>query len=212
MGIIFDLDGTLLNTIEDIARVTNFALISNGFQPHDMESYSGMVGHGLKNLVTQALPDKTSDTEIEKVYNTLIEEYSQNPVKSTVIYPGIADLLNQIEARNIPMAILSNKLHEITVPIVSLLLNKWKFEAVFGSRKNIPKKPDPYTALEIAKTMSMPPESITVVGDSGTDIKTALACNMRPIGVSWGYRSVQDIRKAGAEIIIETPQDLVKYL
>jgi phosphoglycolate phosphatase len=212
MGIIFDLDGTLLDTMEDIARATNFALFENGYPTHDKTKYTRMVGHGLKDLVSKALPENADENELNKVYKTLIMEYTTNPVQDTVAYPGIYDLLDRLAERNIPLAILSNKLHEITIQIVSILFNKFKFTAVFGSRAGIPKKPDPHSALEIAKIMSLNSREILFVGDSEADMKTALACNMRPIGVSWGYRSVNDIRNAGAATIINKPLELLNYL
>ena len=212
MGIIFDLDGTLLDTIEDIARITNFALMHNGFPGHDKKSYARMVGYGLKNLVSQTLPETATETDIDNVFNTLIEEYTKNPVQNTIAYPGIFDLLDHLEKMNIPKAILSNKSHEITIQIVSIIFNKWKFAAVIGTRAGIPKKPDPYSALEISRIISSDPKDILFIGDSGTDVATALSCSMVPIGVSWGYRSVEDIRNAGAKTIINTPMELLQYL
>ncbi|MDH4263468.1 MAG: HAD family hydrolase [Spirochaetia bacterium] len=212
MGIIFDLDGTLLNTIADIARVTNYALVKNGFPPHDVNSYASMVGHGLKDLVTQALPENTSQIANQNVYDTLIQEYMKNPVQDSILYPGITDLLENLAIKKIPMAVLSNKLHEITEKIVVNIFKDWGFVSVFGARNGIPKKPSPVTAIAISKTMSIQPENILFVGDSEADIITAKACGMRPIGVSWGYRSIEQLRKSGAEDIVNTPLELLNYL
>ena len=212
MGIIFDLDGTLLDTIDDIAQVTNLALTKNGYPAHDKKKYSAMVGHGLKNLVSRVLPEKAGEREIEAVYTTLVSEYMKNPVQHSLPYPGIPELLDELAQRKIPVAILSNKLNEITQQIAQIIFDKWKFSAVFGSRENIPKKPDPYSALEICKIMNLEASDVFFVGDSETDMATAHACGMHPVGVSWGYRSIAQITKAGAEILLDTPMDMLKYL
>jgi len=212
MGILFDLDGTLLDTIDDIASVTNHALLKNGFAVVEKNKYAQMVGHGLKDLVRQALPADANAGDIENVYKSLIEEYLQKPVTDSKVYPGIPGLLDALSRKNIPMAILSNKMHEITTQIVSILFARWNFVAVFGSRTGIPRKPDPCAALEISQIMSVKPGEIFFIGDSEADMATAVAAGMRPVGVSWGYRSVEDIRKAGAEKIIHDPLELLNFL
>ncbi|MDH4200152.1 MAG: HAD-IA family hydrolase, partial [Spirochaetia bacterium] len=164
------------------------------------------------NLVKNALPGSCNETEIDKVYKAVISEYRKTPVQKTSMYPEIPNLLNELTRLQIPMAILSNKLHEITIPIVSIILGKWKFEVVLGARNNIPKKPDPYSAIEIASTMNIPPSCCLFIGDSGTDVKTALACGMNPIGVSWGYRNIEDIKSAGADIIVHRPLEILNFI
>jgi phosphoglycolate phosphatase len=210
-AIIFDLDGTLLNTIDDIAEATNFSLLKNGFKTHSPASYQEMVGLGLKNLIEQALDDKNPD-DIDRVFYDLIQYYMKNPVKKTFPYEGIVELLENLQNRNLLIAILSNKMHEITIQIVKMIFKQIQFNSVYGSRENVPKKPDPTSAFAISSELGVLPENILFVGDSSTDIKTAINAGMIPVGVSWGYRSVESIEKAGARFIIHQPGELLNYL
>lgn len=211
-AILFDLDGTLLNTISDIGTATNAALLRSGYGAHPIGDYENMVGHGLRNLVSKALPAKSAESEIDAVFKATLQEYEHCYAKETHPYPGIESMLKQLKEHGVRLSILSNKNHEFTVKIVDTLLAKWNFEFVYGSRDGIPKKPDPQGAIEIARLMKLEPSEFLFLGDSSTDVKTALACGMFPVGVSWGYRSAEDIKSAGAEVIIENPDELLKIL
>lgn len=211
-GIIFDLDGTLVNTIADIARVTNFALEKNGFPAHEPKDYECMVGHGLRDLIERALPKDCTNSQKDSVYEVLIREYNEKPVESTLIYPGISGLLLQLNQNSVPFSILSNKLHDITLKIIPILFENIRFSTVLGSRNSVPKKPHPQAAFEISQKMGLSPENIYFVGDSETDIKTAQAAGMIPIGVSWGYRSVEQLRACGSKHIVDSADQILEIL
>jgi len=211
-AIIFDLDGTLLYTVEDIANASNKALQLYGFPVHPIDDYRKMVGHGLTNLVEKALPEKSDPSDVDKVFKELVKQYHLAPANHTRPYQGIPEMLDQITAESLRLAILSNKLDSLTRKITENLLGQWSFEVVFGAREGVAKKPDPASAIEIASIMKLQANQITFVGDSGTDIRTALAAGFYPVGVSWGYRSIEDLRSAGAEKIIHHPDQLYSQL
>lgn len=211
-AIIFDLDGTLLNTIEDIAAATNHALKKNGYPEHPPESYQKMVGHGLKNLIEQALPKGSDENHIKPVFDDLIAYYMKHPVVKTYAYDGIFKLIEQIELMGIPMSILSNKMHEITVQIVSIIFKNQKFVSVYGSRDSVPKKPDPTSALGICGEMKTLPENTLFIGDSGTDIKTAKNAGMPIVAVTWGFRPKESLIEAGAVNFADKPEDLLRFI
>ncbi|HOQ12235.1 MAG: Phosphoglycolate phosphatase [Spirochaetes bacterium ADurb.Bin218] len=208
-GVIFDLDGTLLDTLEDIADSMNTVLKTFNYPTHSLEKYKILVGMGMKNLVTNALPDIARDeASIEKAFKMMFEEYNHRWDKKTKLYPGIEDLLNNLSSKNIKLAVLSNKIDSITQLIFKKYLYKWEFVAVFGERKGIPRKPDPYSLLEIAKIMELRPEEIVLLGDSGTDMTAANNANMYGVGALWGFRLEEELLLHGAKATVKRPMDL----
>ena len=193
-GVIFDLDGTLLDTVEDIGRAANQALASKGFDGHAIEAYRGFVGHGALELMRRALvasmgslstePDPGLVAELEQGFQEAYEDHWQSATRP---YPGVDELLDKLTRKGWPMAVLSNKPHHFTVKCVEGLLHRWRFSPVLGQRAEVPKKPDPRAALDIAEAWGMAPAELAFVGDTTVDLKTAQRAGMQPFGVLWGF-------------------------
>ena len=212
-GVLFDLDGTLLDTLQDIADSVNEALSSLGLPEHEVEAYKNFIGDGIDVLATRALPDNHRDaTTLARLIRCLNKEYSKRWASNTVLYHGIPHLLDELTIRNIKMAILSNKPHDITEVMVTKILSQWHFEAVVGTSSSVAKKPDPTAARHIAQQLVIDPTEFLYLGDSGVDMKTAIAANMYPVGVLWGFRSAEELLSSGAKALIEHPKDLLAFL
>ena len=209
-AVLFDLDGTLLNTLRDLADSVNNVLVRSGFPPHKVEDYKYFVGSGMKNTVTQALPEDHRDGEIVDIlYAQMEEEYSKNWSKHTGPYSGIPELLDTLTTSSIRIAILSNKPQRASEQMVSALLARWHFEIVVGAQAALPLKPDPTAALQIANRMNFDPREFVYLGDSAIDMKTAVAANMYPVGALWGFRAADELLSAGAKELIENPSGLL---
>ncbi|HHW00164.1 MAG TPA: HAD family hydrolase [Clostridiaceae bacterium] len=210
-AVIFDLDGTLLNTIDDIANSVNSVLEKSGFPVHSTEEIKLFIGTGFYNLIRLALPEENrDDSTIKKLVEMLREEYNTRWNQYTRPYEGIPELLDELTKRNIKKAVLSNKADNFTKIIIAQLLPKWQFEVVWGERPDVPKKPDPTAALEIADMLNISPDEIILLGDSSYDIQTAVSAGMFAAGALWGFRSADELKSAGADILIEKPLDLLK--
>lgn len=212
-GIIFDLDGTLVDSIEDLADSMNTVLRSNNLPVHELQAYKYFVGNGIRNLVRRAIPEKERSEElITKCYQSMIETYRDNCMNKTKPYDGIPDLLNELTARNMKLAVFSNKAHELTKKIVSELLPYWNFEVVKGLSDEALKKPSPVGALQISKAFGIIPEEIVYLGDTGVDMETANKAGMYPVGVLWGFRTKEELTATGAKYILNSPMDLIQIL
>jgi len=212
-AVIFDMDGTLLDTLEDIADSMNLVLSRMGFPDHDLEAYKIFVGDGVETLARRVLPKKSLSDELVTIcVEAMREEYGRRWHNKTRPYPGISELLDALQERGIPMTILSNKLQEFTQIMAAHLLPRWSFPAVLGARPSVPKKPDPFAAQEIARLLQLPPEHILYLGDTGTDMKTAVAARMVPLGALWGFRTAEELTASGAKVLLEKPLDLLSHL
>jgi phosphoglycolate phosphatase len=212
-AIIFDLDGTLLDSIEDLKDSMNSVLESHGFPTHDTETFKYFVGTGMRNLVMNSLPpEERSQTIIDNCLSQMRKEYGKRWADKTKPYEGIPQLLDALTEKNIKMAVLSNKIHDFTTLIVDRLLKKWNFDVVFGERASVPRKPNPAGALEISSLLDIPPEKFLYLGDSDTDMETAKNANMYPIGVLWGFRKAHELLAAGAKKLIHHPMELLEFL
>lgn len=212
-AVLFDLDGTLLDSVEDLKDSMNSVLESYGFPTHDTESYKYFVGNGMRNLVARALPpEERSQSMIDKCLAQMQKEYSKRWANKSKPYEGIPELLDALRDNNIKIAVLSNKVHEFTTLIVDKFFSKWNFDMVLGERASVPRKPDPSGALEIASNLGIPPEEFLYLGDSGTDMETANAAKMHAVGVLWGFRKADELLAAGAKILIHHPLELLNYL
>lgn len=210
-AVIFDLDGTLLNTVDDLAISTNTVLVRHGLIAHPIEDYKYFVGRGIRQLVENVLPhDKHSYEYIQEIYNEVIDEYGRNLDVYTKPYAGIPELLDNLSQKAVRLAILSNKAHEFMADVVKSHFNNWLFEIVFGARKNIPTKPDPYLAFEILHIMKLSKEEVVYVGDSDVDMQTATAAGLFAVGAAWGFRTRKELSDNGAQLIIDRPQDLLQ--
>lgn len=206
---IFDLDGTLVDSLGDIAAAMNHTLAARGYPVHPVDAYRSFIGEGVRKLAERAMPPGT-DQAREAVLSAYEAEYAKNLPGSSTLYPGIAALLDALSGASFPMAVLSNKPDAPTRRIVEALLSAWPFRAVAGERPGIPRKPDPAGALELARALERPPAEVVLVGDTQIDVATARAAGMRPVGVLWGFRA-QEVAAAGVPAL-RRPEDLLTFL
>lgn len=212
-AVIFDLDGTLLDTINDLADSMNEVLERFGHPSHAAERYKYFVGSGVARLVRNALPaGEFEEDDLPKYIEAFSAEYGKRWGHSTRPYEGIPELLGELEGRGIKKAVLSNKPDAFTRLMVEKLLARWKFEAVFGERPSAPRKPDPAGALEIAGLLGIPAGSFLYLGDSGVDMRTANAAGMYAVGALWGFRRGDELLESGAKKLLERPGALLELL
>ncbi len=211
-GVIFDLDGTLLDTIDDISDSMNLVLKKRGFKIHTVEFYKSAVGAGTEKLVIDSLPENVRDEKtIKECLKELKENYSRMWANKTKPYPGIKKLLKDLNQKKIPLSVLSNKDDRFTKEIVKHFFPDVKFEFVFGSREGVPKKPSPEVPLYIAEKTDIPPHKYIFVGDSAFDMLTAKNAGMLPVGVSWGFKNVESLIESGAGYILKEPSELLNF-
>jgi phosphoglycolate phosphatase len=207
---IFDLDGTLVNTLDDITSAMNRALSLYGYPGLPSERYKKLVGRGLDLLIRRVLSGKNRPPGIiRRLAEEFGKQYRLHLTDTTSAYPGIPELLDQLAVRNIPMAVMSNKPHEMTVEIVSRLLSARPFRIVLGAGNGFPLKPDPAGALFIARELGSHPEHILFVGDSETDLATAVNAGMFPLAVTWGFRTRRELRQSGARSFVSRPDRIL---
>ncbi len=212
-GVIFDLDGTLVNSLEDIADSMNLVLQRHGFPLHDLPAYRRFIGNGMTNLMHEALPEASRKEElILKCYNSMLEGYRSNCLNKTRPYDGISELLNELTDRKLKIAVFSNKIEELTRKVVSGLLPNWNFETVIGFSPEIPRKPDPFGALLISRKIGISPENLIYVGDTDVDMLTANKAGMFAVGAAWGFRTSEELISSGAKYLLNHPLDLLKIL
>ena len=211
--IIFDLDGTLLDSLADIASSMNTVLAHDGLPVHDPAAYRYFVGDGMRTLVSRCLPEGRRDTVTVDHYYTLVrQEYRRQWMNRTRPYPGIMELLDELKRRPLDLAVLSNKPHDFTVDTIAHYFPENMFRIAWGARPGKPKKPDPYSALEMAGLLNSAPDECLYLGDTSIDMKTARAAGMYGVGVSWGFRPVDELIENGARRIIEQPSELLTLL
>lgn len=212
-AVIFDLDGTLLNTLGDIADAANHVLQQGGFPTHETDAYRHFVGDGVKILFSRVLPvEKQSEELVAECVAAFREAYGHYWNVKTKPYDGIPDMLDGLTEKGFKMAVLSNKPDDFAKKCVKELLSKWHFKVVYGAQDGTPRKPHPGTALQIARLIGIEPDHILYLGDTAIDMKTAVAAGMYPVGALWGFRSVEELKNAGAEKVIALPQDLLRLI
>ncbi|MCG2815175.1 MAG: HAD family hydrolase [Candidatus Aminicenantes bacterium] len=210
-SVIFDLDGTLLNTLDDISDSMNTVLKEIGCPVHSSDNYKYFVGRGIKHLVERALPpDRRDARTLERATERMRAVYHQNWDKKTFPYPGIPGLLDELTRRYVRMSILSNKPHTYTPGVVERFLPRWTFAAVAGSKPGVPQKPNPDGALEIVFAQGENPSDVVFVGDTDVDMETACAAGLFPAGVLWGFRTGEELLESGALAVFDKPADLLQ--
>jgi phosphoglycolate phosphatase len=208
-AIIFDMDGTLLNTLNDIGEAVNRALAANDLPQHRLSEYRFFVGEGAKQLIEYALPADTKDEGLVlSCLNDFFEEYDKTWNQQTQLYPGIDRMLDNLETLPIRKSILSNKPDHFTKACAREYLKKWKFEAVMGCSDTVPRKPDPAGALMISSELDIRPAEMLFVGDTKIDMQTARNSGMTPVGVLWGFRPKEELVANGAVHLLNDPHDL----
>lgn len=212
-AVLFDLDGTLLDTLEDLGNAANRVLTRNGFPAHNVDTYRYLVGEGAVMLMHRALPeDKRNEDTIRVCVQAFREEYGQNWNVKTKPYDGVAEMLDALRAYGLKMAVLSNKPDDFTKRCVTEFLPHWTFDMVLGQSDLIPLKPDPSGAREIAKCLNIPPSNFIYLGDTAIDMKTAATAGMFPVGALWGFRTGRELQENGAKILIKRPRELLHLL
>ncbi len=211
-GLIFDLDGTLVHSLPAIAASLNRALAGMGMPQHTETAVRGMVGNGLHILAARALPPHAGDAMAEAVEAAFKVDYAKTWPDGSTPYPGIPELLQQLQGRGELLAVLSNKTHSFTAAMVSALFPDISFAAVAGQQSGVPPKPDPTSALALAATLGVSPASCSVIGDSTVDIETAHRAGMCSIAVSWGYHDISTLRAAKPDEIVNDPGSLAILL
>jgi phosphoglycolate phosphatase len=210
-AVVFDLDGTLADTVADLAAAMNRVLGDLGLAGHAEEAYPAWVGEGARHLVQQALPPDRGDL-VDEALERFQGDYGAHLLDRTRLYPGIPPLLDTLTERAIPVGVLSNKPHPLTERVAAALLSRWPLGAVEGHRPGRPRKPDPSGALAVAAALRVPASRCAFVGDTPIDVHTARAAGMMPMGVLWGLRDRQDLERAGARHLLAEPADLVPFL
>jgi len=212
-AVLFDLDGTLLDTLKDIGNAANRVLAGKGFPTHELDAYRYFVGDGTAMLINRALPEENrNDDVIRGCLKEFLEDYGRNWNVKTKPYEGIPEMLDALNDRGLKMAILSNKPHGFTKQCATELLSNWSFDVVIGQRDGAPPKPDPGGALEVVKRLNIPPAEFLYIGDSGVDMKTAVASGMFPVGVLWGFRSMGELKDNGSLALVDRPSEILSLL
>lgn len=212
-GIIFDLDGTLADTLSDIAGSMNHVLKAHQYPVHTVEDYKLLVGRGLDNLVTQSLPVPAQQpANVSICLAEMIEDYGKNCLVNTCLYEGIRELLDELSVRKMKLAVFSNKTEPLTHKIVAHLLGDIKFVQVIGARHDFPKKPDPAGAWFIGEQMGIPSKDIIYMGDSDVDMMTATRAGMYAVGVLWGFRTAEELMANGARKLLNHPLEMLDFI
>jgi len=212
-AVIFDMDGTLLDTLEDLADAMNRTLEDRGFPIHSVKAFRYFVGNGVAKLVSRTLPPEKRNSELTaECLEAFLTEYDRNWNRKTRLYDGVPELLDALTAKEIPMAVFTNKPQHFAELCMREFLPKWEFGVVLGQREGYPMKPDPAVPREIAEHLDIAPEAFLYLGDSDADMKTAVNTNMFPVGALWGFRSEKELRESGAVKVIRQPMELLKFL
>jgi len=211
--LIFDLDGTLLNTVADLAYSVNHALKSNAFPVHPTEAYKTFVGNGVNKLIERALPEGAKTPEnIALIKEGFRSYYDMHSADYTVPYEGIPELLLTLQNEGYMLAVASNKYHEATARLIAMFFPDVRFVAVLGQREGVPPKPDPTIVFDILKTAGVSAAETLYVGDSAVDMQTAQNSHITSVGVTWGFRPREELIAADACCIAENPSDIKKIL
>ena len=212
-AILFDLDGTLIDTVDDIGDAANRVLSNRGFPIYPISTYYQFIGEGVKVLFTRALPQEERNEDlINTCLKEFVEDYRRNYDVKSQPYDGISEMLNALNVRGLKLAILSNKPDPLTKDCVTSILSNWDFDVVFGQRDSVPRKPNPQAALKIAKKLSISPSDFLYLGDTAIDMKTAVSAGMFPVGAAWGFRPLKELKENGARVVIDKPIQLLDLI
>lgn len=201
---VFDLDGTLLETLKDLAASTNYALRTHNMPEHSIEDVRMFVGNGVKKLMERAIPNGIENPQFEDVYATFRQHYLEHNLDTTKPYEGIPELLAELKARGKKLAIVSNKFYAATQELARHFFPD-TIEVAIGERENIKKKPAPDTVIEALRQLGASRETAVYIGDSDVDIMTAKNCNMPCVSVLWGFRDKEFLMEHGATFFVKKP-------
>lgn len=210
-AVIFDLDGTLLNTLGDLRAATNHALEVRGLPPHSMEEIRQFIGNGIRLLICRAMPEGTPEAEIDAALDDFKAYYAAHIHDRTVPYDGIPQLLTELRKRGVKVAVLSNKIDSASQQLIEYFF-PGKTDVVFGEHVGVPRKPDPTSCRMVMQQLGVQPEQVLYVGDSGTDMQTAKNAGLYAVGVTWGFRSKEVLLEYGADILVHRPEQILQIL
>lgn len=210
--VIFDLDGTLLNTLEDLKECTNYILRKYQFPEHPLDQYRYFVGNGITVLIEKAVPEGTPKELKKQILKEFLAYYDIHKADVTAPYPGIVDLLEQLQERGIQIAVASNKIHDAMAPLMAHYFPTIQFLAAYGSKEGVPPKPDPQIVEDIISLTNLDHSQILYVGDTKVDMDTAHHANLKAVGVLWGFRDRDELEGANADYIISKPEELLQLV
>jgi len=212
--IIFDLDGTLLNTIEDLANSTNYVLRMYNFPIHEVDEYNFMVGSGVDNLLLRALPadERYNKDVFQMVRHEFLKHYFANADKLTKPYACIVELLEKLQKNGFLLAVASNKIHDATLNVVKKFFPTINFAAILGQRAGFPIKPDPQVVEEILKITNVQKSDTLYVGDTNVDMQTAKNAGVDVVGVTWGFRPLSELQEYEPTFIANSAEELEKII
>ena len=211
--VIFDLDGTLLNTIEDLGQAANYALERNGYATHSMASYPYFVGNGVRRLMTRVLPEDARDDEtVDRVLGDFMEYYNEHCTDYTKHYNGMPELLQDLQDKNVGIAVASNKYQQAVDKIIAHYFPTIDFVAIEGHREGVNVKPDPSVVFAILAKAQVAKADTLYVGDSGVDMETARRACIDSVGVTWGFRSKKELVEYYADAIVGNPVDILNVV
>ena len=211
--IVFDLDGTLINSLEDLADSAIYILTTHGFPTHPVDAYRYFVGDGVRKLIERILPpEERNDTQIEQCRQEFVEYYQIHMEDKTAVYDGITDLLKALKERGVKIAVATNKVHIAVKPLMKKYFREIQFDSIIGQRDGVPVKPNPQIMYDILKETGCEPAETLHIGDTATDMQLAHNAEVTPVGVLWGYRPLEELQTAGARYIIEHPLELLKII
>lgn len=208
---IFDLDGTLLNSIFDLGEACNHALRQMGYSQHPIPAYNFMVGNGVRKLIERAQPDASPET-VEKLFKLFREYYDEHCTVHTKPYTGIPELLRELRDRGVSIAVASNKYEEAARKIVTHYFPDIDFASIQGQVEGRPTKPDPSIVFSVLEEIPTPKAEVLYIGDSGVDMETARRACVESVGVTWGFRPVSELKGAYANHIVNSPAEILDYL
>jgi len=211
--VIFDLDGTLLDTIEDLANSVNYALTQHNFPTHSIEAYRFFIGNGVNKLLERALPEEKRNADFVSMLKVdFIKHYYAHSEESTKPYPGITELINRLYNEGFQLGVASNKVHPATVELVNRFFPEVKFVEVLGQREGYPVKPNPGILEEIIAKAGVDKTEVLYVGDSGVDVATAYNAKVPFVGVLWGFRPRKELEEVGATRFVENTEELYEII
>lgn len=211
--VVFDLDGTLLNTIDDLAGATNHALELLGYPTHSLAVYPMMVGNGVRKLLERALPDDARTPEVlGQMHRAFVDYYDEHLCDSTRPYPGISELVAELTRRGVNLAVSSNKYESAVRRLIAHFFPDANFRAVCGSVEGVPVKPDPSIVFRVLTACPTPKSEVLYVGDSAVDVETARRACVESVAVTWGFRSLHELKAACPDHIVSDPDDILPML
>ncbi len=211
-AVLFDLDGTIANSLKDLANAVNFALSHENFPLHEVEEFKMFVGDGMPKMIERALPEEHRDAEtVERMLNYCLEHYSVHYADYTSSYEGVPELISELKKMGLIIAVVTNKMQEMADIVVSKLYGD-TFEKVFGKREGVPAKPDPTMALLAMEELGVKPCECVFIGDSGMDVLTGVRSGALPVGELWGFRGEEELKENGAKYIISKPCELIDII